>query len=154
MRIRLPSSVTPPGRVLAALALALVLLVAPRPAHAREVPSAILDSYLKIHAALAVDRTDGVQAAAKTLASDARALGATGAKTQQAAARLAAATDLASARAAFGELSDAMIALVGPGARGVKKAYCPMVKKYWLQKGKQIENPYYGSEMLRCGSFQ
>ena len=37
---------------------------------------------------------------------------------------------------------------------GVRTAYCPMVKKSWLQKGEQIKNPYYGSEMLECGEFR
>ena len=58
------------------------------------------------------------------------------------------------ARAAFGDLSDAVIALAGSGNAGVKRAYCPMVKKYWLQKNDKIENPYYGSQMYRCGEFK
>jgi hypothetical protein len=141
---------------LRALALALVLAVlglAP-PASSGEVPTAIIDSYLKIQSALAADRADGVPAVARVLAADARALGASGSRTQQAAAALAATSDLTGARTAFGELSDALIALVGAEVRGVRKAYCPMVKKFWLQKSAQIENPYYGSEMLRCGSFE
>ena len=32
-------------------------------------------------------------------------------------------------------------------------AYCPMAKASWLQTGKVIENPYYGSEMFDCGSI-
>ena len=138
-------------------ALALIVLaftLASAPAWAGEVPASILDGYLKIHAALAGDKTDGVQAAAKVMAADARALGAPGETTYAAASKLAMATDIKAARAAFGDLSDAVIALLGAGNKDVKKAYCPMVKKYWLQKGEQIENPYYGSEMLRCGSFQ
>lgn len=30
-------------------------------------------------------------------------------------------------------------------------AHCPMVKADWLQTGKDVENPYYGSEMFDCG---
>ena len=65
------------------------------------------------------------------------------------------AADLASARAAFGALSDAMLA-AGKNADGgfgdnVKIAYCPMAKKYWLQKGEAIRNPYYGKAMSDCG---
>ena len=139
----------------AALALiALIFVLTSSPAWAGEIPASIVDGYLKIHAALAGDKTDGVQAAAKALAADARALGAAGEKTQAAAGKLATATDIKTARAAFGDLSDAVIALVGGDSKDVKKAYCPVVKKYWLQKGEQIENPYYGSQMLRCGSFQ
>jgi HPt (histidine-containing phosphotransfer) domain-containing protein len=132
----------------------LALLGAPRQADCGEVPTAILDNYLKIQVALAADKTTGVQAAARTLASDAGVLGAPAARTQQAATRLAMAADLAGARSAFGDLSDAMITLVGARPPGIKRAYCPMVNKYWLQKSAQIENPYYGSEMLRCGEFK
>jgi len=30
-------------------------------------------------------------------------------------------------------------------------AYCPMVQKYWLQKGDTIQNPFYGKQMSDCG---
>jgi hypothetical protein len=33
----------------------------------------------------------------------------------------------------------------------VKVAYCPMVQKYWLQKGETIQNPFYGKAMSDCG---
>jgi hypothetical protein len=29
--------------------------------------------------------------------------------------------------------------------------YCPMADGYWLSTEKNIENPYYGSSMLKCG---
>lgn len=29
--------------------------------------------------------------------------------------------------------------------------HCPMVKADWLQTSEEVANPYYGSEMLRCG---
>lgn len=68
---------------------------------------------------------------------------------------LAAATDLAGARAALGELTKPLVryrALAGDTSTTV--AYCPMAKKAWLQKrGEAIGNPYYGQEMPRCGSF-
>jgi hypothetical protein len=31
--------------------------------------------------------------------------------------------------------------------------YCSMAKASWVQRGKQIANPYYGSQMLRCGQI-
>jgi hypothetical protein len=37
---------------------------------------------------------------------------------------------------------------------GVKVAFCPMVRKPWMQQGEAIANPYYGSQMLTCGSFR
>lgn len=32
--------------------------------------------------------------------------------------------------------------------------YCPMKKMYWISKEAEIKNPYYGSEMLDCGSVK
>lgn len=32
--------------------------------------------------------------------------------------------------------------------------YCPMKKTYWISKEEAIKNPYYGSEMLTCGSVK
>ena len=29
--------------------------------------------------------------------------------------------------------------------------YCPMARKYWLQKGDAVQNPYYGKQMSDCG---
>ncbi len=54
----------------------------------------------------------------------------------------------------IGALPRRKIELVGGSVGDVKKAYCRMVKKFWLQKGDQIANPYYGSSMLRCGEFK
>jgi hypothetical protein len=55
-------------------------------------------------------------------------------------------------------LNEALVAYLGaqkrgPGA-GLKVAVCPMVNKPWIQKDGAIQNPYYGSEMLSCGSFK
>ena len=33
----------------------------------------------------------------------------------------------------------------------VNAAYCPMARKYWIQKGETIANPYYGRKMADCG---
>ncbi|MDC6388873.1 hypothetical protein PP182_09290 [Maribacter sp. PR1] len=30
--------------------------------------------------------------------------------------------------------------------------YCPMQDANWLSKDKTVKNPYYGSQMLSCGS--
>lgn len=142
---------------LTALALTMLALCAAVPAQAAEVPAPLLDAYLKIGSTLAGDKTDGVPAAAKTIAAEAKKLGAGGAATLAAAEKIAAAADLKATRAAFGDLSDAVIALNGNQASasgGARRAYCPMVKKYWLQTGEKIANPYYGSQMLRCGEFK
>lgn len=37
----------------------------------------------------------------------------------------------------------------------IYKSYCPMAFKnngaYWLSSGKEIQNPYFGDKMMRCG---
>jgi Cu(I)/Ag(I) efflux system membrane fusion protein len=67
--------------------------------------------------------------------------------------------DLAAARKAFKPISQAVVTLAtqvrGEGARtSFTHFYCPMVPGGggdWLQSGGEVLNPYFGSEMLRCG---
>jgi membrane fusion protein, copper/silver efflux system len=121
-------------------------------------PSSVVDPYLKIQIALAQDRIDDVRANAGDVAKAASSLGAPAVKIDTAAVQLASATALEDARDKFGVLSDAIVTymdglhLTPPD--GVRKAYCPMVNKPWLQKGDTLENPYYGSSMLTCGEFR
>jgi hypothetical protein len=119
---------------------------------------AIVESYLEIHAQLASDKIDGVKTPAAALASKAAAMGPSGAAMAKAAKAVGSAADIQAAREAFGPLSDAVIAAARAegfkDVSGVKVAYCPMVKKSWLQKEDQIKNPYYGSAMLTCGEFK
>ncbi|GAA5483958.1 efflux RND transporter periplasmic adaptor subunit [Haloferula sargassicola] len=67
--------------------------------------------------------------------------------------------DIAGFREGFATLSDALLELVRehpPGADKVPslyQAYCPMVKKNWLQASEGIRNPYDPS-MLECGSIK
>ena len=70
----------------------------------------------------------------------------------QAAGRLAKATDIASAREAFGALSTPMVRYreMASGDRPVV-VYCAMAKKAWLQPDGEIGNPYYGQSMAKCG---
>jgi hypothetical protein len=79
-------------------------------------------------------------------------------KIDMAAAQLTSAVEIEDARAKFGALSEAidtyMTGLHLTPPDGVKVAYCPMVNKPWLQKGDSLENPYYGKDMLTCGSFR
>jgi hypothetical protein len=125
---------------------------------ASDAMKAIVGSYLEVHAQLATDKLDGVKAPATALATRAAALGEPGAVMAKAARSVADATDLKAAREAFGLLSEAVIA--SAKAEGwkdlgdVKLAFCPMVKRSWLQKDEKIRNPYYGSTMLECGEFK
>ena len=74
-----------------------------------------------------------------------------------AAAELQQTSDLEAAREAFGRLSTALIeysestkTALGPDTN---VAYCPMVKKSWIQKGNEIANPYVGMKMKSCGKI-
>ena len=119
---------------------------------------AILGSYLEIHAQLAADKTDGVKSAATAIATQAETLGASGAAIVKSARSVAEAPDLKTARDAFGPLSDAVIALGQAEAwkdgNGARVAFCPMVRKSWVQKDEKIKNPYYGTTMLECGEIK
>jgi hypothetical protein len=73
---------------------------------------------------------------------------------------------IARVRERFKPLSEAVVLYVVGNHEGLeavllkdeqpmpRKAYCPMVETAWLQHGKKITNPFYGSGMLRCGEFQ
>jgi protein SCO1 len=117
--------------------------------------AAILEAYATIHQALNADRLTSVAQAAGTIAVEAGKAGEAFAPVRTAAAAMQGAADLAAARAAMGPLSDALIALSRTGTKldGVKPAYCPMARKYWLQRGEKIQNPYYGQAMSDCGRF-
>jgi Cu(I)/Ag(I) efflux system membrane fusion protein len=73
----------------------------------------------------------------------------------------AAASDLAAARDAFRTLSAAMYSAIRrfgtSGKEPAHRFYCPMAfdnrGAHWLQNTSEIENPYYGSLMLRCGEL-
>jgi protein SCO1/2 len=131
--------------------------VTPSPAISAESPppAPLVDSYLRIQESLSADRLTGVKAAARRIASEAAQAGASAASLRSPARSLAQATDVRSARAAFGRLSEALIAYVKTSnttiGDGVHVAYCPMLRKYWLQKGTRIQNPYYGKAMRECG---
>jgi hypothetical protein len=65
-------------------------------------------------------------------------------------------TKVDDARASFGEVSEAVVALlsVEPSlAQGRYVFECPMTETYkkWVQVDDQIKNPYMGTRMLGCG---
>lgn len=142
-------------KFMAALGFVLAAGVGTVMAQTTEHQTAIISSYLEIHAALAGDKVEGVKPAAQAIAKHAAELGASGEAIGKAAKAIEGAADIKAARAAFGTLSDAMMAAHKSAEwKDVKVAYCPMVNKSWLQKGDKIQNPYYGSSMLTCGEFK
>ena len=118
----------------------------------------LFDAYDAIAVSLAADQIKEVAAAAKIVAANAP-----DDAVKDAATELARATQLDAARERFLVLSDAVIAYAAAnhdalaaslGERFPRKAFCPMYPGAWLQRGGDIVNPYYGSKMLRCGSFK
>jgi hypothetical protein len=121
-------------------------------------PASVVDPYLEIQTALAQDRMDDVKPHAGEIATAATALGEPAVKIDTAAVQLASATGIDDARKKFGLLSDAVVAYMDSqhvaAPAGVRKAYCPMAQKPWLQKGDTLANPYYGTSMPTCGEFK
>ena len=69
------------------------------------------------------------------------------------------AADLKSQRIAFSALSDEMAVLVEGNLKSgmIYKDFCPMALgggAYWLSSEKEIQNPYFGNKMLKCGSVK
>ena len=130
------------------------------PAAGSAMSHAIIDPYLKIEAALVEDNIDGLRANAGDIATAATALGAPAMKIDTAAVQLAAVGDIGAARDRFGALSEAidtyMTGMKLKAPDGVKVAFCPMLRKPWLQDGDTLTNPYYGknNDMKTCGSFR
>jgi hypothetical protein len=123
-----------------------------------ELSRGVVEPYLSADAALASDRIDGVKANADSIGSAARALGPSAVAIDSAAMELASAADLADARTKFGMLSEAIDVYMAnqhlAPPVGVRVAFCPMAMRPWLQRDGAIRNPYYGSQMLTCGSFR
>jgi hypothetical protein len=140
------------------LGVVLAMLIATTAAIAADLPAALVDPYLQVQMSLANDQMTAVPARAQAIATAAAALGKDAEKIVAGAKKLGSAKDIEAARTAFGEMSQAIADYAektksGFGA-GVRLAYCPMADKPWLQKDKDIKNPYYGSSMLTCGSFK
>ena len=138
--------------ILVALGMAVTVGITPLMA---AVADGLAQPYLHIQLALANDSMDGVADAAERIINEAEKLGVAAQSIGAAAKSISAASDISTARAAFGPLSDALIAYgeeVGFG--DLKVAYCPMARKSWVQEDGAILNPFYGSMMLNCGGFR
>lgn len=139
-------------------AIALALIV---PAHA-DSPSAplqsILDKYIQIQASLAGDSLRGVPEAASEIAAAAKAgAGLIPEAVAIQSETLAKATDIKAAREAFKPLSATLInALSAQKSTSGEyyEAFCPMADASWIQTGKEVANPYFGSAMSNCGEIR
>ena len=159
---------------LLALACAALVAAATTPASAQGGAGAfaaqmekVLKPYLAIQSALAGDTTKGVEHQAHVLQKEAKKLdpkSVTGEhaghykdvpkKLQTAAAELRKAKSLKDARDAFKKLSRPMAMWASMAKpKGVFVVFCSMAKGSWLQRSKEIRNPYHGKEMLTCGEI-
>jgi hypothetical protein len=120
--------------------------------------SSMIDHAVQIQESLAADKMDGVSPNASSIATEAQALGKPGETIAAGAMELQKAKTIDQARTAFAPMSEALVSYLEaqkqtPG-NDVRVAYCPMIRKPWLQKDGAIRNPYYGASMLTCGSFK
>ena len=66
--------------------------------------------------------------------------------------------DIVQVRDGFWKLSETMISYMKDldakrsREKGYKLFYCGMQKKYWVQKGDAVSNPYNGAKMVTCGA--
>ena len=118
----------------------------------------MINQAVAIADALAHDKLDDVATNAAAIDLEATSLGKPAAKISAAAKDVLKASKIGDVRTAVGKMNEVLVAYLdaqkrAPGA-GLKVAVCPMVNKPWIQKEGPIKNPYYGSEMLSCGSFK
>ena len=73
-------------------------------------------------------------------------------------AGIASKSKLEEQRKAFAELTEPMLALVKarPGSTPIYLDHCPMYEggADWLSRDKAIRNPFYGAQMMTCGSVK
>ena len=57
-----------------------------------------------------------------------------------------------------GALSALLRVVPNPTESVIRRAYCPMAGEgagaFWLQRGEEIANVYFGASMLRCGNIE
>ncbi|MDP8226960.1 MAG: DUF3347 domain-containing protein [Candidatus Celaenobacter polaris] len=127
----------------------------------------IAEKYLEIQVMLALDKTDDVVKNAAAIAELSKEIDMSKVseehkmhfadlpeKIGMSAQNLSEAKDIKAMRAAFKDLSKPMAmwaSMMLPA--GINVVYCSMAPGSWLQTGKEIMNPYYGSSMLHCGSI-
>lgn len=122
-----------------------------------DVLNAVYQEYLKLNLALVESNEEEAKIAANNLELGAKELS-NGVVIGANAAKITEASTIKEQRAAFSELSNALIVMVketGLTSGEVYIDYCPMALNdaggYWLSSEKGIKNPYFGDSMLTCG---
>lgn len=141
------------------------------PDHFHAGVDAVYDSYFAVQEALSGDDFAATTRALTALGAAVRAVDTVGVvgeplgEWRRAAARLTTTDtppDIATARVAFESMAGAaidLVRLVGHRrSETLRVAFCPMAfddrGAEWLQRRAEIDNPYFGAEMLRCGLFR
>lgn len=137
------------------------------PAQEKEKPSfkdekigASYEHYLQLKNALIASNSGEAKKAAAELQKSLSAIPA-GKEAAAQAARISVASGISEQRKSFASLSTAMTSIVKASklsAGSLYVEYCPMANNnegaYWLSNEKEIKNPYFGDQMLRCGSVK
>ncbi len=116
----------------------------------------LVKNYISVKNALVLSDDKAVAQAAKVLQksiADDKELAKNTALTK-AVNKMTDAKNLEKQRASFYEVSTLIWKLVKDADKvrqPVYYQYCPMADGYWMSTEKNIENPYYGASMLKCG---
>jgi hypothetical protein len=110
----------------------------------------LLDAYTEVSTALAADDLEATQKAAAELAAIVKGEHPDIAGDAEAVAR---SNSLETARDKLRPLSGDAVKLA-QDKEGYYVMTCPMAKGDWVQKDKEVANPYYGASMLRCGGLK
>lgn len=117
----------------------------------------LVNGYLAIKNALVKSNVSEVQSAAKAL----RLIAEGDEKLESSTKKIALSSDLGQQRILFSELSNLVYTELknnGTTELTLYKQFCPMALNNsgasWLSTSQEIENPYFGNMMLRCGSVQ
>ncbi len=120
-------------------------------ANVSQAADAVLDSYVAVSTALVKDDLPAAKKAATALA-DAAKVG-NQATLAEHAGEIASSDSLEAARGHFKMASEEAVKLA-TGKDGYYVFTCPMAKADWVQKTKEVQNPYMGKEMPGCGSLK
>jgi hypothetical protein len=119
--------------------------------------NAVYQHYIHLSTALANSDVAEAKAASNAIEAGARDLEG-GGTIASSAAKITNASGIEAQRAAYEDLSNAMISKVkssGVSNGEVYVQYCPMAfddkGASWLSSNKEIRNPYFGNKMLTCG---
>lgn len=134
----------------------------------------LVSEYMQLKDALVASDAEAAQAAAAevlrvarampigTLTTDEKAFAEEHtAEAVSSAEQIAAATNLEAQRAQLGALSESVFSMAkayGAAEGTLYYQHCPMALNneggYWLSSNEEIQNPYFGESMMRCGSTQ